>query len=87
MEPQVATYPLKTFVNTVLPCFVNVFTAIAVAVTMHGWCLLSSYVHDILQVPSREDEEEEAVKSLEKFVEELPVLELVGKPKHIEPNQ
>ena len=38
------------------------------------------------QVPSQE-EEGELEKSLQKFVEELPVLELVGKVKHILPNQ
>ena len=38
------------------------------------------------QVPSQE-EEGELEKSLQKFVEELPVLELVGKLKHIFQNQ
>ena len=38
------------------------------------------------QVPSQE-ENEESVKSLERFVAELPVLELVGKVKHIQPDQ
>ena len=36
------------------------------------------------QVPSQEEAESE--KSLHKFVEELPVLQLVGKVKHIQPN-
>ena len=40
----------------------------------------------ITQVPSQE-EEGELEKSLQKFVEELPVLELVGKLKHIFQNQ
>ena len=36
------------------------------------------------QVPSQEEEESE--KSLHTFVEELPVLQLVGKVKHIQSN-
>ena len=40
----------------------------------------------VIQVPS-EEEETESEKSLQKFVEELPVLELVGEVKHILPDQ
>ena len=57
----------------------------------HDWCNFLFVIAWFLllcmtQVPSQE-EEGESEKSLQKFVEELPVLELVGKLKHIQPNQ
>lgn len=66
-----------------LDCLVNVFYC-NVAITMPAAC--ASFVALCMtQVPSQE--EEESLKSLQRFVEELPVLELVGKVKHIQPDQ